>query len=212
MLSILVALGCLFQTAGAVAPEVPQVEIPEAEVQIAEEPETAVIEAEADAKPLLSEHPTLIAMLDASNGIRANRSLSPHTLNENLCQAAQNHAQYMANGGSFSHGSNGGYQGRARQFGYSGSVRENIAYGQSGVGSVFSTWRNSGGHYASIVSGTSEAGFGLAYSGGTPYWVGVYGSPSSGVSEGGDYVSSSRGRRGRRGNRWGGRRGGRRRG
>ena len=46
-------------------------------------------------------------------------------------------------------------------------------------------WQNSGGHYASIVSGTTEAGFGYAIQpGGTPYWVGVYGSPALGDETG----------------------------
>jgi len=123
----------------------------------------------------LHEHPTILNMLKVNNEHRKRNGLSPHQLSPELCKAAQNHAKYMANGGAFSHYANGGYQGRARKFKYPGSVRENIAYGQHGVTSVFSTWMNSGGHRASILSDTQDAGFGLAYSGGTPYWVGIYG-------------------------------------
>jgi len=58
----------------------------------------------------------------------------------------------------------------------------NIAAGFGTVDATFNTWQASGGHYASIVSGTTEAGFGYAISpnGGT-YWVGVYGSPAKGT-------------------------------
>ncbi|MBC7855243.1 MAG: CAP domain-containing protein [Pirellulaceae bacterium] len=64
-------------------------------------------------------------------------------------------------------------------------MRENIAAGMGSVDSTFNVWQSSGGHYASIVSGTTEAGFGYAVSrnGGT-YWVGVYGSPAQGDEAG----------------------------
>jgi hypothetical protein len=48
--------------------------------------------------------------------------------------------------------------------------------GQGNVPNVFNTWQNSGGHWASIISNTTDAGFGYALGrGGTPYWVAVYG-------------------------------------
>jgi hypothetical protein len=85
----------------------------------------------------------------------------------------------MANTGSFSHYSNYGPFGRARRFGFGGNVRENIALGHRNVLQAFVGWRNSGGHWASIVSDAPEVGFGYAVSkGGTPYWVAVYGYPT----------------------------------
>ena len=126
----------------------------------------------------LHEHPTILDMLRKNNAHREVRGYVPHRINPELCKAAQNHAEYMAAGGEFSHYANGGYQGRATKFGYRGSVRENIAWGQQGVVSAFNDWINSSGHYASIMSDTADAGFGLAYSkDGSPYWVGVYGYP-----------------------------------
>lgn len=125
----------------------------------------------------LDEHPTLLDMLKVNNRYRKSHGLRSHRINRLLCRAAQNQAEYMARGGEFSHYANGGYQGRARRFGYRGFVRENIAWGQHGVKSVFTTWINSSGHYASIMSNTRDAGFGLAYSkNGSPFWVAVYGS------------------------------------
>jgi uncharacterized protein YkwD len=47
------------------------------------------------------------------------------------------------------------------------------------VSDAFHSWQNSGGHWASIVSGTTDAGFGYARgSDGRGYWVAVYGTPS----------------------------------
>jgi hypothetical protein len=159
----------------------------------------------AEEEPGLHNHPTIQKMLEENNRHRKRRGHGPHIINAELCKAAQDHADYMSNGGMFSHGSNGGHQGRANKFGYEGSVRENIAYGQLGIQSVFTTWINSGGHYASIMSGTSDAGFGLAYSSGTPYWVGLYGYPQitetvQQSTEGyNTYNTRRRGRRRRRG-------------
>ena len=87
----------------------------------------------------------------------------------------------MARTGQFSHYTNGSPQSRAGKYGFRGGVRENIAMGASTVDSAFNMWQNSGAHYASIVSGTAEAGFGYAVGpGGQVYWVGMYGTPPAG--------------------------------
>jgi uncharacterized protein YkwD len=139
----------------------------------------------AKEQPPLHRHPTLLAMLRRSNLIRRNVGLRPQRINPALTKAAQDHANYMARTGDFSHYSNGGYQYRANKYGFRGGVLENIAAGFGTVDGAFNTWQGSGAHYASIVSGTSEAGFGYAIgpNGGT-YWVGVYGSPAQGDEAG----------------------------
>ena len=126
---------------------------------------------------LLHQHPTMVTMLQRSNGIRARVGLRGHRLNPALCAAAQNHANYMAATGSFSHYTNGGYVYRARRFGFRGGVRENIGWNYPTISSAFAGWQGSGGHYAAIVSPeTSDAGFGYAKSpNGQTYWVSVYG-------------------------------------
>jgi cysteine-rich secretory family protein len=130
-----------------------------------------------EAKPL-HEHPTLVQMLFRNNELRRQMGLRPHRISPELTKAAQDHANYMANTGVFSHYANGGPFARAIRYRFLGGVRENIAMGQGNVTHVFSTWRNSGGHWASIVSNTTDAGFGYALGpGGTPYWVAVYGTP-----------------------------------
>lgn len=125
----------------------------------------------------LHEHPTLRRMLIKNNAIRARLGLAPHRISPELTKAAQDHANYMASRHNFDHYANGGPNGRANRHGFQGGgVRENIARGQGDVEGAFAIWQGSGAHYASIVSHTTDAGFGLAVaSNGTPYWVAVYG-------------------------------------
>jgi uncharacterized protein YkwD len=127
-------------------------------------------------RPHLHEHPTLLRMLGRNNSLRGRMGLRPHRIDPQLTKAAQDHAVYMARTGNFSHYSNGGPQGRASRWGYRGMVRENIAWGQVDVNDAFNSWQNSSGHWASIVSGTTDAGFGYAVGNdGRGYWVALYG-------------------------------------
>jgi uncharacterized protein YkwD len=103
------------------------------------------------------------------------------SLSSRLTAAAQNHANYMARTGSFSHYSNGGPQGRVAMYGFRNGVRENIAMGQPSVDSAFNTWTASGAHYANMMSHSDVAGFGYAVgANGQGYWVAVYGSNDGG--------------------------------
>jgi cysteine-rich secretory family protein len=140
--------------------------------------------APQQAKPL-HRHPALFGMLVRNNSIRRRVGLRPHRINPALTKAAQDQANYMARTGQFSHYVNGGPQARAGKYGFRGGVRENIAMGTRSIDGAFTMWTNSGAHYASIVSGTTEAGFGYAISpGGQTYWVGVYGTPPAGDATG----------------------------
>jgi hypothetical protein len=131
----------------------------------------------------LHRHPTLFGMLVRNNNIRRRVGLRPHRMNPALTAAAQDHANYMARTGQFSHYTNLGPQGRANKHGFSGGVLENIATG-GGPDTAFVMWQNSGAHYASIVSGTTDAGFGYAVGpNGATYFVGVYGTGSGGETE-----------------------------
>ena len=142
---------------------------------------TANSEASQDRVQLpLHRNGTLFGMLTRNNNMRRRVGLLPHRMNPALTLAAQDHANYMARTAQFSHYTNGGPQGRASRFGFRGGVRENIAMsGAGGLDHAFAMWQNSGAHYASIVSGTTDAGFGYAVSsGGTAYFVGVYATPT----------------------------------
>ena len=144
--------------------------------------------------PVLHRHPTLVAMLRRSNVIRRRAGLRATRIHPALTNAAQDHANYMAATGDFSHYTNGGYQYRAQKYGFKGGVQENIAAGFGTVDATFNTWQASGGHYAAIVGGYSEAGFGYAVSpNGATYWVGVYGNPTAtdGIGEEESFVSTN---------------------
>ena len=124
----------------------------------------------------LTEHPRLQSMLHVNNAHRQRVGLKPHAISEKLTKAAQDHANYMARFGSMDHYSNAGPQGRASRWGFRRGVLENIAVGQPTVESVFSTWRNSGGHWSNMTSNTTHAGFGAQQSeGGAWFWCCVYG-------------------------------------
>jgi len=124
----------------------------------------------------LHEHPTLVRMLEENNRLRAGIGRSPEQMSPELTQAAQDHAGDMARTGSFSHQSNGGPEGRATRYGFSGLSGENIAMGQPTVASAFQSWRSSSGHWANIISGAALAGFGYAVApDGSTYWVAMYG-------------------------------------
>lgn len=127
------------------------------------------------ARPPLEQR-VLMRMLEENNELRASVGLPAHELSTELTQAAQDHAEFMARTGSFSHYSNGSPGGRAVRYGYQGSPCENIANGYPNVTSVFRGWRSSGGHWANIISRTRVAGFGYAASAnGSTYWVAMYG-------------------------------------
>lgn len=152
---------------------------------------TATTEASVPRVRPLHRHPTLFGMLVRSNNLRRRAGLWPHRMNPALAAAAQDHANYMARTGQFSHYTNGGPQGRAYKYGFGGGVRENIATGGN-VDTAFSMWTASGAHYASIVSGTTDAGFGYAVGpGGATYFVGLYGSGSPGAGETEEQISQA---------------------
>jgi hypothetical protein len=156
-----------------------------ASAAVATEPMGSATTTTTPAVRPLHRHPTLFGMLIRSNNIRRRAGLFPHRMNPALTAAAQDHANYMARTGQFSHYVNGGHQYRANKFGFRGGVRENIAMNGGGLDSAFGMWQASGAHYASIVSGTTEAGFGYAVGpSGAVYYVGLYGTPPAGDAVG----------------------------
>lgn len=104
-------------------------------------------------------HPTLARLLELHNQTRARVGLSPLTLNQQMCAAAQQHANWMASTGSFTHS----------RLPY----RENIAYGQTSPDQAVRSWTTSPGHYQNMCSGR-QAGFGYQVRGGVGYWVAVF--------------------------------------
>ena len=123
----------------------------------------------------LKNHITIKRMRQESDRIRQEAGKKEQSLDEELCKAAQGHAEYMAEHGNMSHYINGSPSSRAKDAGWKGGfVTENIAYGQRGIKSVFSVWRNSGGHYANMTGRYDRCGFGMARRGNLIYWCAVY--------------------------------------
>jgi len=123
----------------------------------------------------LKNHITIKKMRQESDRIRQDAGKKEQVLNEELCKAAQGHAEYMAEHGNMSHYINGSPSSRAKDAGWKGGfVTENIAYGQRSIKSVFSVWRNSGGHYANMIGRYDRCGFGMARRGNLIYWCAVY--------------------------------------
>ena len=124
----------------------------------------------------LCEHPSIISMWKQNSALRNSIRLSVQKLNPSLVCAAQDHANYMARTGQFGHFINGGPNGRARKYGYRGTVAENIARGQRSIPEVFQDWRKSRGHFRNMCSNAARVGFGCQLNkNGQWYWVTLYG-------------------------------------
>lgn len=120
----------------------------------------------------------------AHNSYRARHGLPPLTMEPRLTEAAQGHASWMADTGSFSHTGAGGSSPflRISQAGYSYSAAgENIALGQRTVEAVMVAWVGSPGHEANIRNTKYiHMGVGLATArDGRRIWVVTFGAPAS---------------------------------
>ena len=108
---------------------------------------------------------------------RAQAGTSPVTQNAALQAAAQAHAEDIATSGRLSHtGSDGSsVMDRIARTGYQACFgAENIARGQPSIEAVMSSWRNSPGHYANMVSASARH-YGFARAGDA--WVLVLARP-----------------------------------
>ncbi len=122
-----------------------------------------------------SEH----SLLNEINAYRSRKGRSAVHTNETLSNAAQNHANYMARTGNFSHRGEGRSTPamRASKQGYKWTaIAENIAYGQTSVPEVVRTWANSWGHNKNMLGDFQHIGIGIATDNrGRIYWVNMFG-------------------------------------
>jgi len=114
--------------------------------------------------------PVIEELLDAHNAERKRQGKLE--LADDLCEAAQQHAEWMAKHNNMTHK---GFQQRIPS-GYSGAG-ENIAMGQDSVEEVVNAWMHSSGHRANILNSSFNCvGFGVAESNnGTKYWCTMLG-------------------------------------
>ncbi len=126
--------------------------------------------------PLPTDAPGLMMQVLAEiNAVRAAKGKAPLVRSAQLDQAAQGHACWMSQTGTFSHEGAGGSMPRRRIYatGYHTMLSaENIAWGQKSAREVMQAWMESDGHRRNILlSGVDEIGLGVALMNGRVAWV-----------------------------------------
>lgn len=111
-------------------------------------------------------------LLKIHNSERSDKSVDSLELDESLCSYAQKHAENMAKKGRLTHSSMSDLSVLAG----TGSVAENIAWGQATEEEVMASWMNSSGHKQNIMSPRfKKVGFGAKEdSRGRLYWCAVF--------------------------------------
>lgn len=131
--------------------------------------------------PVVSQDPAS-SIIQLVNQVRAGYGLAAYQYNATLAVAAQNHANWMASTGTYSHTQTNGStpQSRANAAGYSGYVSENIVGGTSLTPSQGVTWwTNSAVHFNTMISNRyTEIGVGFATGQDQNFYVMVVGNPS----------------------------------
>lgn len=119
-------------------------------------PQAGLATATPSSNSWLTHHPTIGRMLELQNQERARYGLAPWKLNENLCVAAQKHAEWMAETGYYVHS----------------NMRwpEIIHAGPRTPEHAVQDWIWSPSHHAVMLSGR-VAGCGYAVRNGVAYWV-----------------------------------------
>ncbi|MGQ0629465.1 MAG: CAP domain-containing protein [Sporichthyaceae bacterium] len=116
------------------------------------------------------------AVLSLTNVQRAVKGCPPLRANTDLRQAAQAHANDMANKNYFSHTSKNGtvWWKRIERYGYKDPAGENIARGYSAATAVVTAWMKSPGHRANIMNCKFRK-IGVGFNGDGKYWVQDFG-------------------------------------
>lgn len=118
-------------------------------------------------------------LLAAHNKERSSRRLTEFSWNVKLQEAAQNHANFMAQRNRMAHWGigDGDPSSRMRATGYNAAAGgENIGAGQRNVPEIMKDWMNSSGHRAAILGSYKEYGGAVAKAtNGTLYWCSVFG-------------------------------------
>jgi len=130
-------------------------------------PDAGLTNGKASRNGWLTQHPTIVRMLELQNHERARYGLSPLQMNEKLCLAAQQHAEWMADTGYYVH-SNLPWP-------------EIIHAGPSTPDHAVNDWIWSPSHHSVMLTG-QIAGCGFAMRNGVGYWVTVIDSDASAVS------------------------------
>lgn len=113
----------------------------------------------ADEGKRLVEFPIIRSLHEIAQSHRARSGLREQDLDEECCQIAQQHANWMASRNTMAHGPND----------------QIIAYGYDTPQAALAGWMGSSGHRAWVLSGSQRAGWGAQQAAnGTWYWCGVF--------------------------------------
>jgi uncharacterized protein YkwD len=125
-------------------------------------------------------------VVDLTNVERTGHGRARLRANARLMRAAQIHAEQMARAGQLAHVLPDAAYPRAEDRLAAADYRwqtygENVAFGQSSAAAALDSWMHSRGHRTNILNpGFTELGAGYAIDrAGRPYFVQVFGSPSS---------------------------------
>jgi|GEM_PF-555259 hypothetical protein len=130
-------------------------------------PEAGLTAGKTSRNGWLTQHPTIVRMMELQNIERARYGLAPLKMNEKMCLAAQKHAEWMAETGYYMH-SNLPWP-------------EIIHAGPRTAEGAVNDWIWSPSHHAVMLTG-QVAGLGYAKNGGVGYWVTVIDSDASAAS------------------------------
>ena len=108
----------------------------------------------------LIKHKTILDLIKLTNKERAEYGLPPVKLNTQMCLSAQKHAVWMAETGYYEHSAL--------------PWAEIIHHGPNSAKQAVIDWVWSPSHYAVMLSGSTEAGFGYMVIDGRTYWIGVF--------------------------------------
>lgn len=106
-------------------------------------------------KPIVPDYPeTYTQMLKLINSFRVKEGKKELVLDKTLCQAAQEHTDWMEKKNALSHK---GFDDRANKYDI---IAENVAMGNRDTVSIFGMWRQSRGHRVNMLSNASLLGVG----------------------------------------------------
>lgn len=132
---------------------------------------------EAEARANSSTYSSMVnEVVSLVNNLRTSLGKSTLSLDSTLTTMAMIRAMELSYGNTFSHTRPNGSLcfTLGGEFGYP-FYAENIAAGQTSASNVFTSWKNSSGHYQNMTNGEySRIGIGVNYFNGSYYWVQIF--------------------------------------
>lgn len=130
------------------------------EVADATKPENVKVVPKAGPHDWLVKHKTIVRLVQLTNEHRVQMGVHPVVLDVEMCLAAQRHAKWMAEYGSFQHSG----------LPYMEIIYQSVQTPEHAI----QGWVASPPHHGIMISTATRVGFGYSMRNGYPYWVGVF--------------------------------------